>query len=344
VPCCEPQWSHCRGPAATAHHFPEGFSGQEGHRAHGVMVSQQISLRRVQSRDRISEKWFSMPLHIYCDQNFLIGIGKETSKYKKRFHRLVAAGKISLVVSLYHWLEMARGSNPANGLALADFVDSLNPLWLRERRILQRQEIAACFFSWLNIQYQKPNPLTSRAELISDLSGAPIAKTQTCRSRDFVLQLQLSAQSRAAINQPYREAAQWRQGIAKGLKKGTLTNVQIQKTNKAYIRGLLPTNTPAGIAVDSGTRQKFLNEMEVQNFPCIAVDFAIDTDGWRAVPHLNWKTFIDQFHVISAFAYVDLIATDDGSLTTMLHRIKPSLKFPTACPITKERFDRLYLS
>ena len=284
-----------------------------------------------------------MPLRVYCDQNFLIQVGHANGGYKNRLSRMITDGQICFVVSAFHWLEMARGANPANGLALADFVDSLNPLWLRERKILQTHEVAAQFYQWLNIAYARPSALTSRSELISDLSGSPIAATQPLQSRDFVQELQSNAATREHIEKPYKEAAQARRAIFEGLRNGKITAAQIHQADREFFEHRMPQCTPAGLAIDKQTHDKFLDQVDTQDFPAIAVEFGISTDGWKAIPDLNWNTFVDEFHVIPAIPYVDIFATDDIQLTKIVQKVKPSLRFPIACPITKERFDRLYL-
>ena len=283
-----------------------------------------------------------MPLRVYCDQNFLSDVHNANPEYRHRICQLITDGQISLVISPYHWLETARIPNPENALARADFIDSLNPLWLRERRILQRHEVEACFFGWLGIPYGRPAPITSRAGLISDLSGAPMADTGELRSRDFVLELQSGSASAKTIREAYEGAAEAQQGNAKFLRRKRITDALKKQADREFVSRLLPAYTPAGLAVDGVTKDKFLDQLDLQECPSIAVEIAISNDRLK-LPGLRWQTFVDLFHVISVLPYVDLLATNDTQLTKLVNRAKPSFRFAVACPISKECFDRLYL-
>lgn len=284
-----------------------------------------------------------MALVIYCDQNFLIKIGKESSAYQVRLRELISAKELILVISAWHWVEMARGKDHARGLALAEFAESLEPLWIRERRDLQRHEAEGAFFAFLGVEYSRPSPLTSRAEVIAGINRLPVASVAHITSCEFVSYLQSAPTAMDPILAGYRKNVNALETIRRVRAEGRLTQEMNKKFNMLYIARLLPSQTPAGLVIDVQTKKQFLESLDIQTYPSIAVEFAISEDGWHAVGGYRWQDFIDRQHAIAALPYVDLVATDDVALTKVILRIKPNLRFRTACPITKERFERLYV-
>lgn len=86
----------------------------------------------------------------------------------------------------------------------------------------------------------------------------------------------------------------------------------------------------------------FLDSFKKPDFPSIAVEDALTTDGWKENRALNDRTFRDSQHVI-AIPYVDLFVTDDEVLSNAIGRIKPQFTFPTAEVIRRAEFDHRYL-
>ena len=52
---------------------------------------------------------------------------------------------MAVVVSTWHLIEIAHTTNIANAVALAEFMDSLNPGWLLERHDLKKLEVEEDF-------------------------------------------------------------------------------------------------------------------------------------------------------------------------------------------------------
>ena len=124
---------------------------------------------------------------------------------------------------------------------------------------------------------------------------------------------------------------------------GRLTPELQKHIDRLYVAHLLPQRTPAGLDIDKISKDKFLTELDIQNCPTIAVEFAISEHEWGTGRALSWRDHIDRLHAITALPYVDLMATDDIELTGMIYSVKPRLPFPTANPIAKAAFDHLYM-
>ena len=83
----------------------------------------------------------------FLDQNALIGLGRKarTPDFRKRIDSALKDGSVAVVVSTWHLIEIAHTTNIANAVALAEFMDSLNPGWLLERHDLQKLEVEEDF-------------------------------------------------------------------------------------------------------------------------------------------------------------------------------------------------------
>ena len=97
-----------------------------------------------------------MPPLTYCDNNFVITAHDAPAEYKAHLRALASSGKVRYVLSPWHWREMAQDGDHARGVSVADFCDSLGPVWLYDRRSIQRREVAAALYRFANIQAEIP--------------------------------------------------------------------------------------------------------------------------------------------------------------------------------------------
>jgi hypothetical protein len=83
-----------------------------------------------------------MPLS-YLDQNALIALGVKARKpeFREKLNYALESGALSVVVSTWHLIEAANTRNIESAIELAEFIDSLRPAWLMERRDAQRFEV-----------------------------------------------------------------------------------------------------------------------------------------------------------------------------------------------------------
>src|SRR6266853_5708469 len=107
---------------------------------------------------------------VYCDHNFLIGAFDEGDAYKERLRATRNTRDVALVLSTWHWVEMAKDQNRDRGLDLADFADSLDPSWLRERRRIQATEVAEALFNYIGVPFRPTAPITTMTQVISEMT------------------------------------------------------------------------------------------------------------------------------------------------------------------------------
>jgi hypothetical protein len=124
---------------------------------------------------------FHMPL-IYCDHNFIATALQESEQYRDRLRELARVGTLTFVLSPMHWVDAGEDQNIARGDAKADFMDSLRPRWLLDRRSIQRKEVASRFYQFLGVNCDAPQIMGAIADVIFDLTGQRGDRT----SRAFV--------------------------------------------------------------------------------------------------------------------------------------------------------------
>ena len=284
-----------------------------------------------------------MAIRVYCDQNFLINIRDESKQYKRKIGRLVSNGKVCFVLSPWHWVEMARGSDHGRSLTLADFADSLDPIWIWEIRTVHRHEVEALFFEFLNVEYSKPPPLCARSEVIADLSKAPIWKVKHFVSSDVVSYLQSHPKALRKIEDGYFNNRKARDMNRTDYLKGNFSTYWIRRFDKASARVHVPQRTPSGIIIDNTTQATFLDQFDIIRCPSLVTEDAVTKYGWEGNDHFRWQRFMDEHHVVAALPYVDFVVTDDVNLTKIVRNVRQRLPFPVSSLLTKTSFDERFI-
>ena len=82
---------------------------------------------------------------VYLDYNFLASAHDSDEAYRTRLR--AASQRVTFVLSAWHHVEMARDSDEMRSYSVADFADSLKPMWLYERRSLHLREFKVQLFS-----------------------------------------------------------------------------------------------------------------------------------------------------------------------------------------------------
>ena len=270
---------------------------------------------------------------IFCDLNFIVTAHQEAGAYKQHLQQLSREGTVTFVLSPMHWAEAAADRDAARGGAKADFMDALQARWIYERRSVQRREAAAVFFRSLVVQAEPPQVLGSVPDVIADLARVRAERN----SRDFVAHLRGIGQNHP-LAQSLEQALEANQSNGDRFRAGQLDANFLRRMEKLYIQGLLPSQTPAGVVIDEGSKQRFLDGSQLTDFPAFAVESLATYDAWRENRQMNRNNFMDQQHLM-ALPYVHFFLTDDARLRALIARISPNLPFQIATILTKAEFD-----
>jgi len=276
-----------------------------------------------------------MPL-IFCDLNFIITAHQESDVYRDHLRQLAAAGTVTFVLSTMHWVEAAEDNDAARGTAKADFMDSLNAQWLYNRIGIQRKEVAAAFFRFLQVPNNPPQMIAPLSDVIAHLAGRPAERN----SRDFVAHLRTIGANHP-LEQSLRENLESNRVNGERFRAGRFTTADLQGFERIYVEQLLPTRTPAGVVIDEDSKSGFLNAFRLTDFPAFAVETKATHDSWREGRQMSRHNFMDLQHMM-ALPYVDYFVTDDERLRRLIGRISGGLLFPIAALLTKADLDVRY--
>jgi hypothetical protein len=286
-----------------------------------------------------------MPL-AYLDHNILINASTSTEDYKTRVRNLKTDRDVQIVLSTWHWVEMAKDQNRERGLDLADFADSLNPLWLRERRRIEGEEVSQELFKFMKNPSQSTSAVTTLAQVIAEsaeTSAKRASKFQ--RSRPFVLFLQTAEGQNPLLNayqanyaaqrflRDARHRADHQHGLSRPMRR---------KIDRAIIKGLLPLRTPQGEPISRQVYRSFLKTANIKMLKTLAIETALFNDALELDRALSENEFRDRQHAMS-IPYVDYFVTDDDRLAKTIRRTADDLNFDTAAVISKSEFDKRFM-
>jgi hypothetical protein len=203
----------------------------------------------------------------------------------------------------------------------------LNPAYLYDRRSIQKREAASAFFRFAGIHADAPTT-------VGDIRHARTSKMQGFRG----------APSQVGQDHPlartFERAPEVNAKNTGDFLAGRFTRDFLAKS-RLYVRTLLPTITPAGVAIDEGIKQRFLDSYNLNELPSTTLEWKITTDSWALGRRLSENNLVDQQHV-SAVPYVDLFVTDDNKLTNLIKRAIDAVPFRTSELLTKAEFDKRF--
>lgn len=278
-----------------------------------------------------------MPHFVYADQNFLISSYDLPPEERLGKTSLACRAGFAFVLSPWSMVEIAQ-ARPSTWANLAWFAESLAPRWLPDRRRLQQHEVEDRFFRYCGIPYSKPEPFRTLVEVMAELTRTAVPLGKHYNIVEFV---QAIRSDLGPITQALRANSEARSTIKKTVKGNRLPRPVKNEVDRQYLQQLLPSLTPAGIAVGPEIHRGFLSQIDLNHFPSIAVETAMSEDALCFKTQLNKQGFFDVQHVTTALPYAEIIVTDDRKLTRAVERIAKRLPFPTAKLMTRSGFDAL---
>jgi hypothetical protein len=253
-----------------------------------------------------------MPL-TYLDQNALIAVGVKArqSDFRKKLDSLLESGALSAVVSTWHLIETANTANLAGAVELAEFIDSLKPAWLLERRDIQKLEVEEDFFAFLKVDCPAKPRVTTRSAVLAALNGQKDAPKFDIPSPAFVKQWIENPEQLKVLEETYKKGVDTLIRLRELAKQGKLTDELRRRVDEILITASLPKTTPAGLEVGRELRTGYVQQVKIAHLPTIAIETAISEHEWVSQGGADRNTLIDKFHLISALPYVDEIVSND---------------------------------
>jgi len=253
---------------------------------------------------------------VYLDQNALIGLGLRVQKdhlLRERLYKRIGSGSLRIVVSPWHLVETAQTRNIDSATRLADFIDSLKPLWIHERRELQKLDVQEDFYRFCKIDFQTTPRAASKAAVIGALFGHGALAKYELPSRDFVRGWIERPERLDIMKKSFESNAESLVRLRELFREGKLTEEVKKKAAKRFFELSLPKGTPTGLKIGAEIEAEYVAQASTDAIPSFAVEEAISVNEWgeEAVGKVDRNTFVDKIHLISALPFVDEIVSTD---------------------------------
>ena len=252
----------------------------------------------------------------YLDQNALIGLGLRVHKdalLRDRLYKRIGNASLRVVVSPWHLVETAHTANIHSATRLAEFIDSLMPQWIHERRELQKLDVQDDFYRFCKMDFEPTPRITSKAAVIGALFGdGPLTKYEI-PSSDFVKHWIEHPEQLRTMKKSFQSEAEAILKIRDLVTNGKLTQAIQQEASRRWFELSMPKVTPAGLEITRETKAAYIAQARVNAIPTFAVEHAISVHEWSqdAVGRVDSNTLVDKVHLISALPFVDEIITTD---------------------------------
>jgi len=250
----------------------------------------------------------------YLDQNALIALGKRARQpgFRKTLDAALESRSLTAVVSPWHLIETAHSTRLPPALELAEFIDSMRPMWLFERHDVLRLEVAEDFYRFACVNFSPTPRVATRSAVIAALSRKPDSPRFDIASARFVKQWWERQEQLLPLETPYKQNADSLIRLRELKKEGKLTDEVRTRANRELLKHTVPKATPAGVIIGYELRQAYIAQAAVDSIPTFAIENAISEHEWDAQGGADRNTLIDKFHLISALPYVDEIVSSDG--------------------------------
>ena len=250
---------------------------------------------------------------VYLDQNAVIKLGfkAEHASFREKLDKAIAAKSISFLVSMWHLIETAHTPKLENAVALAKFIDSLLPMWLLERRDIQRIEVEEDFFRFSKIKYEPAPRITSRIAAVASLNKQTPTAKHDIPSERFVTQWIEHPELLEPLEKPYRDNEKTVRKLRELAKAGRLTDEVKQKVNLQLFEMTMPTRIRQGLEIGKDAKEAYVAQAKLECIPSFAIEHAIFEHQLTVKGGEDRNTLIDKFHLISAMPYADEIVSND---------------------------------
>lgn len=261
-----------------------------------------------------------MPL-TYLDQNALIYLEQRANDpaFRAKLDSAIVSGNLQVVVSSWHLIETANTKDVDKAVHLADFIDSLRPVWLLERHNIQTLEVQENFYRFAKLEFEGLPRVGTRSYAIATLNGQKDSPKFNIPSRAFVEQWIRHPEQMDVLKKTYEDNAKALDGLRQAIKDGKMTDEISKKADQVFLKALLPATTPNGLEVPRGLAAEYVERGDINSIPTRAIEHAISDHEWKSMGRTDANSLIDKFHLIPALQYVDELISDDG----FLHRLYP---------------------
>lgn len=248
----------------------------------------------------------------YLDQVAIIKLGFAAKRqdFRLKLDAAIACGSLTFAVSPWHLIETAHTTNLEGAVALAEFVDSLKPMWLLERLDIMRLDVEEDLYRFAKIDFEPIPRVTTRSAAISSLNRGKDSPRYDIPSRTFVKQWIQHPDQLATLEGAYAKNTEALTGIREHVAAGRMTPEIKRQAEREYLHRVLPTSTRSGLETGRELRNDYVEQADVGRIPSLAIESAISEHQWNAQGGADRNTQIDKMH-LAALPYADEIVSSD---------------------------------
>lgn len=258
---------------------------------------------------------------VYLDQDALIALGRR--RPYEQLRRRIEGREITLVLSPAHLMDTAGGPSAENSRAMARFIDSLRPIWLKELVKLQRLEIQGHLQRLSFEQVRERATCNTISEIVADLDGLEEGGALIVNTEGMVRTLRDNKRIREIFEHVYTGRAQAYRQNRRRFRGGRVPAALDQQLRVAYIRRI-------GNIVPDSVEDQRLRAARPDSLRSITCGFEASQESWRQGGVMTPNRIRDLFHLAVAMPYTDVILTMDGQMRGTISSVKRRVQFPVA--------------
>ncbi len=260
-------------------------------------------------------------LLIYLDQNAVIYLEQAVNdpSFRPKLEAAIRSGKLTVVVSSWHLIETAKTTDVAKAVRLAEFIESLRPIWLLERHNIQTLEVREDFYRFAKLEFVETPRLGTLSYVIATLNGEKESPKYNIAPRAFVEQWIRHPEQFDVLNKSHENNAKALDGLRRAVKDGKMTDEVRKQADRVFLKSVLPVTTPHGLQIPRELALDYVERGDITSIPTRAIEQAISDHEWKNKGRTDANSLIDKFHLIPALQYVDEIVSDDK----FLHKLYP---------------------
>jgi hypothetical protein len=282
-------------------------------------------------------------MYAYADQNFLISC-TENPAWRDALVKTRNSGKLTMVLSPWHFYEIGRARSKEDLLELAELI---NPKWILERSDLQLAEFLGLWNSiWFKTR-EKFIPIGSIEQVAATLHRTSRDRVAGITVRDYVVGF-----AQSSLRESLAEAGAINRNVRTYSEAGMLSNKTKKEVERSYVAVQIarseghidPTSVysrvPEILASQplSAMIEVFIDWQLLESLKAFKVEKELSQDFYKTPAVLNANRVVDRQHAVAALSYCDYFVTDDQELRHRCQRAAGNIPFKVAEMLTADEF------
>jgi hypothetical protein len=243
----------------------------------------------------------------------------KAGEYENRFlSLLIKDPNCRIVFSGWNIVEISKRRNMGGAISLARFVDKLNPLYILDRRNIQKAEIKKFVFQEIfkeNFEFQAIRQFLSEVFYELGITQVPLMAS----TEKTVKAWMNNPGCMSEINEVENGTPMILRDLQEKLSAGLYTREKQEEVKVRSLKGLLPDTVPNGEMISNSEKELILERCLVsfkkilKTCPAFSVEwFSFDFRTGNPKRNPQRQDAIDLQHLVPALSYCDYFISNDG--------------------------------